>query len=165
MTMHSSITTTLRAAVLSLCLTWLPTAALAYDTLATSEEDPPAACDSGDTIYAATCYGGYCDNTALSCAETNYPVYYRYWTGNFSEETGGAYCGVNEIMTGISCSGSYCDNNSIECTGIPATAYNCNWLGPVSEESGPAYFGNQYARGMWCSGDYCDNHYYWICNY
>ena len=48
MTMQSSITTTLRAAVLGLCLTWLPTAALAYDTLATSEEDPPAACDSGD---------------------------------------------------------------------------------------------------------------------
>jgi len=100
------------------------------------EEDPPAVCDSGDTISAATCYGDYCDNTALSCAETNYPVYYRYWTGNFSEESGGLQCGVNEIMTGISCSGSYCDNVSIECSGISATAYNCNWLGPVSAAVG-----------------------------
>src|SRR5689334_7559523 len=98
-------------ALLSLGLLWLPTAALAYSTPAVSEEDPPAACDIGDAIYAATCYGSYCDNTSLYCAETIYPVSRRYWTSNFSEEgTNYRYYGANEIMTGISCSGINCDN-------------------------------------------------------
>jgi hypothetical protein len=153
-------------ALLSMCLMWLPTAALAaYYTNSVSEEDPPAACDIGDAIYGATCEGDYCDNTRLYCDETNYPVSYRYWTSNFSEESGGSYCGANEIMSGISCSGSYCDNVSIECSGISSTRYNCQWIGPFSEEQGFAYFGGQYANGMWCTGDYCDNHYYLVCNF
>jgi hypothetical protein len=165
--MKSSITTMLRATVLIMGLTWLPTAALAYTTAAVSEEDPPATCDIGDAIYAATCYGSYCDNTSLECAETNYPVSYRYWTSNFSEESPNYYrfCGANEIMTGISCSGSNCDNVSIECSGIPNSRSNCQWVGPFSEEQGFGYFGGKYASGMFCTGDYCDNHYYYVCNF
>ena|SRR5882672_5059073 len=153
-------------ALLSMCLMWLPTAALAYVTGAVSEEDPPATCDIGDAVYAATCYGSYCDNTSLYCAETNYPVSRRYWTSNFSEEgTNYRYCGYNEIMTGISCSGSYCDNVSIECSQIPRARYNCQWVGPFSEEQGFRYFGGKYANGMLCTGSYCDNHYYLVCNF
>jgi hypothetical protein len=153
-------------ALLSICLMTLPTAALAYSTEAVSEEDPPATCNFGDAIYAAQCYGGYCDNTRLYCAETNYPVSNRYWTTNFSEEgTYWRFCGANEIMTGISCSGSNCDNVSIECSQIPLTRYNCDWFGPLSEEQGYAEFGGKYASGMFCSGSRCDNHFYYICNY
>jgi hypothetical protein len=154
-------------ALLSLCLMTLPTAALAaYSTAAVSEEDPPATCNFGDAIYAAQCYGDFCDWTRLYCAETNYQVSNRYWTTNFSEEgTNYRYCGANEIMTGISCAGSYCDNVSIECSQIPRTRYNCQWFGPHSEEQGYVEFGGKYVNGMACGGSRCDNHYYYICNY
>ena len=144
----------------------LPLSALAYDTWAVSEEDPPAACDIGDAIYGITCYGGYCDNTRLSCTHTNYPVYSRGWTTNFSEEgTNYRLCGVQQIMSGVSCSGGYCDNLSIECSQIDRVRYNCQWVGPYSEEQGFAYFGGKYANGVWCSGSYCDNRWYYVCNY
>jgi hypothetical protein len=153
-------------ALLGMCMMLLPMAALAYDTWAVSEEDPPAACDIGDAIFAATCYGSYCDNTGLSCAETNYPVYYRYWTTNFSEEgTSYRYCGAQQIMTGFSCAGSYCDNVSIECSEIARPRYNCQWIGPYSEEQGFIDFGGKYANGMFCSGSNCDNHWYYVCNF
>lgn len=153
-------------ALLGICTMPLPMAALAYDTWAVSEEDPPAACDRGDAVYGATCYGRYCDYTKLSCANTDFPVSGRYWSINFSDEgTSYHYCGSNQIMTGISCSGSYCDNVSIECSTIPRTRYNCRWVGPYSEEQGYRDFGGKYANGMFCSGSYCDNHYYYVCNF
>lgn len=153
-------------ALLSICLMSLPMAAFAYSTGAVSEEDPPATCNSGDAVYAASCYGSYCDNTRLYCAETNYPVSYRYWTSYFSEEgTYYRYCGANEIMTGIACSGGYCDNVSIECSGIPNRRSNCQWIGRHSEEQGYFYFGGKYVSGMYCTGSNCDNHYYYVCNY
>lgn len=154
-------------ALLSVCMMTLPMTALAaYSTWAVSEEDPPAACNIGDAVYAASCYGGYCDNTRLYCDETNYPVYSRYWTTNFSEEgTNYRFCGANEIMTGLSCSGGYCDNVSIECSTINKSRYNCQWVGPYSEEQGYRYFGGKYANAMWCTGANCDNHYYYVCNY
>jgi len=42
-------------AVLGACFISLPMAALAYDTSAVSEEDPPAVCDIGDAVISATC--------------------------------------------------------------------------------------------------------------
>jgi len=153
-------------ALLGICMMPLPMAALAYDTWTVSEEDPPATCNIGDAISAATCYGSYCDNTKLSCDETNYPVYDRSWSTNFSEEgTNYRFCGAQQIMTGISCSGRYCDNVSIECSTIPRTRYNCQWVGPYSEEQGFAYFGGKYANGMGCTGSYCDNHWYYVCHF
>jgi hypothetical protein len=153
-------------ALLSLCALSLSTAALAYDTAAVSEEDPPAACAFGDAVSGATCYGDYCDNTKLTCASTQFPVYNRYWTSNFSEEgVNYRYCGATEIMTGISCAGSYCDNVSMECTNIGRTRNNCYWAGPYSEEQGFASFGGRYVNGMLCTGSNCDNHYYYVCNY
>jgi hypothetical protein len=149
------------AAIFGACCMQLPLSALAYDTWAVSEEDPPAACNSGDAVSSATCYGSNCDKTKLSCADTNFPVSGRSWSTNFSEE--GAYwryCGAQQIMTGISCSGSDCDNVSIECTTIPRTRSNCGWLGPFSEEQGFTTFGGKYANGMMCTGSNCDNHYY-----
>lgn len=153
--------------LLGACLISLPmTANAAYSTGSVSEEDPPAACDIGDAVYAATCSGSYCDNTRLYCDETNHPVSSRNWSSYFSEEgTNYRECGSNQIMTGISCAGSYCDNNSIECSTIPRTRYNCQWVGPYSEEQGYRYFGGKYASGMWCTGSYCDNHYYYVCNF
>ena len=135
--MKSNLTTLLRATVLSMCITWLPIAALAYTTAAVSEEDPPATCDIDDAIDGATCYGDYCDNTSLECADTNYPVLYRYWSDNFSEESGGRTCGVNEIMTGISCSGSYCDNVSIECSASRARRITATGSAPSRKSRDP----------------------------
>lgn len=110
--------------------------------------------------------GDYCDNTRLSCTDTNYFVYSRSWSTNFSEEgVNYRFCGSNQIMTGISCAGGYCDNNSIECSTIPRTRYNCQWVGPYSEEQGFRYFSGKYANGMYCSGSNCDNHWYYVCNY
>jgi hypothetical protein len=144
----------------------LPLSAQAYSTLAASEETPPAACDIGDSVYGAQCYGSNCDNTRLYCSETNYAVTRRYWTSNFSEEgTYWRYCGSNEIMTGISCSGRYCDNVSIECSRIPRTRYNCSWSLWHSEEQGALYFAGKFANGMACNGGNCDNHQYYVCNY
>jgi len=138
----------------------------AYYTLAASEEDPPAACDIGDAVYAATCYGSYCDNTRLYCTDTNFPVSHRNWSSNFSEEgTNYRLCASNQIMTGESFSGRYGDNVSIECSSIPRTRTNCQWMGPYSEEQGYRYFGGKYANGMHCTGSYCDNRYYLVCNF
>lgn len=156
----------IRTLFIGMLLMPLSMSAFAYSTWAVSEEDPPAACDIGDAVYAATCYGGWCDNTRLYCTDTNWPVSHQYWTSNFSEEgTSWRYCGANEIMTGISCAGGWCDNNSIQCSRIPHTRYNCQWLGPFSEEQGYRYFGGKYASGMWCTGSRCDNHYYYVCNF
>lgn len=152
--------------LLGMLITSLPMSAFAYGTWSVSEEDPPAACDTGDAVYGATCYGAYCDNTRLYCTNTNYPVSGRSWTSNFSEEgTSWRYCGANQIMTGISFSGSYGDNVSIECSTIPYARYNCEWVGPLSEEQGYRYFGGKHANGMYCTGSYCDNRYYYVCNY
>jgi hypothetical protein len=153
-------------AMLTLGLAGFPAVSSAYGTLAASEETPPAACDTGDAVYGASCYGSYCDNTRLYCSQTNYPVYARSWSSNFSEEgTYYRYCGSNQIMSGISCSGRYCDNVSIECSTINRTRHNCQWVGPYSEEQGYAYFGGKYANGMFCTGSNCDNHYYYVCNF
>ena len=157
---------TYSAVLLGASFMLMPIYTLAYYTIAASEEDPPAACNIGDAVYAASCYGGYCDNTRLYCAETNWPVSSRFWTSNFSEEgTYWRYCNSNQIMTGISCAGSNCDNNSIECSTIPYTRQNCQWIGPFSEEQGYSYFGGKYANGMLCTGSKCDNHYYYVCNF
>lgn len=152
--------------ILGASLIAMPMSALAYTTWAVSEEDPPAACDIGDAIYAARCYGSYCDDTRLYCSQTNWSVSGRSWTSNFSEEgTNWRYCGANQIMSGISCSGSYCDNVSIECSTIPRSRSSCQWVGPFSEEQGYSDFGGKYANGMWCTGRYCDNHYFYVCNF
>ena len=152
--------------ILGACLILSPASVFAYPTLSASEEDPPAACNIGDAVYGATCYGSYCDNTQLYCEDSNFSVSNRYWTSNFSEEgTSYRYCGSNEIMTGISFSGGYGDNVSIECSTIPRTRYNCGWVGPYSEEQGYREFGGRYANGMYCSGSNCDNHWYYVCNY
>lgn len=144
----------------------LSMSAFAYSTIAASEEDPPAACNTGDAVYAANCYGSHCDNTRLYCTNTNYPVSGRHWTSSFSEEgTYWRYCGANQIMTGISFSGRYGDNVSIECSTIPKTRYNCYWTPPASEEQGYVSFAGKYASGMYCTGGYCDNHSYYVCDY
>lgn len=151
---------------LSLILTFSPLAAFAYNTAPVSEEDPPGVCQTGDAVYAATCFGSYCDRTSLYCQDTNYAVSSRGWSTNFSEE-GSNYrrCGANQIMTGISCAGSYCDNVAIECSTIPRSRYNCEEIGPFSEEHGWKYFGGKFANGMRCTGSNCDNHWYYVCNF
>ena len=155
-------------ALLAACFMQWPVSVLAIDTWPVSEEDPPAACDTGDAVYAATCYGRYCDKTKLSCANTNYPVLARSWTSNFSEEgtNNNRICGAQQIMTGISCAGRYCDNVSIECSTIPRSRHKCEWIGPYSEEQGYVDFGGRYANGLWCSsGAYCDNRWYLVCKF
>ncbi len=154
------------AAILT-CLALAPMTASAYWTSYASEETPPAACDTGDAAAAAFCSGSNCDNTYLNCAETNYRVYSRTWSSNFSEE--GTYwrtCPSGAIMSGVSCSGNLCDNVSIECSQVSRTPVGCYWTQWHSEESSLLNFpAGYYAAGMACSGGNCDNHMYYICRF
>jgi hypothetical protein len=147
----------------------LPNAVFAgsYSTQAVSEEDPPATCDIGDPVYAATCRGSYCDNTNLWCEDKNYPVIERRWTPNFSEEEPLFYgiCNYREIMTGISFAGRYGDNVSIECSAIPRSRTDCRWTRPLSEEQGYQYFDGQFLNEVACYGRYCDNRRYLVCSF
>jgi hypothetical protein len=153
--------------IFAVCCMQLPGSALAYDTAAVSEEDPPAVCNDGDAVYGATCYGSYCDKTRLSCSPTRFPAYERRWSSNVSEEGSNVrYCNHQQIMSGISCAGRYCDNVSIECTTTNRLRRQCEWVGPFSEEDGFQSFGSgKFANGVSCSGSYCDNRSYYVCKF
>ena len=56
----------------------------------------PATCDVGDVVAGFRCSGGYCDNVALRCRNTNFRLVNRSWTPFRSEEGGGRIrCGAN----------------------------------------------------------------------
>lgn len=159
-----------RIVTLALAMTPFLSAQAPAQILNTSEEHPPAVCDTDEFMRVVKCSGSYCDKVGLSCrragnARWGAKVNFTWWV---SEESGSKSCPTGRAIAGWACRGGYCDQLSLFCAEIAgARLTNCrSFPGSVSEEgSGRLDIGaGRVAVAMSCKGSNCDNKSFRICD-
>ncbi len=136
-----------------------------------SEEQGSSSCSGSSVMIGLACYGKYCDNKRIFCAEPAQPLTRQtIKSAQFSDD--GEVMTNNGFVKSIACKGRYCDNMILTYEVAEQSVKDCYWSAAFSEEEG--YFKNAHhhicsrgkaVTGMRCSGSYCDNISVRCCSY
>jgi hypothetical protein len=142
MTTRSSTVLPLAGLLLGLLTAGPARAQTSYWTSSTSEEYPPASCQSGYVANDISCKGSYCDNIRLRCvarASEGLAFVSSYWSSWFSEEGG---TNLETKITPLCIAGGDCG---------PSITM------PVGRNFHVCHNGAGIVTAITCKGKYCDN--------